>query len=426
MFFSNLAIHSLFNNRRQYISLFMVCLIGVSLILSAVSITDGMFSTVRYKARQYYGGDIQFLGGWDIGKTNADEEIEILREVLPHDVQIFKRLDHDAASFHFFFEGNSVRQRVLKGVNFDDEKDLFKLFKFSSGGAYSNDTHNSVIISKSLASRLGVQVGDEILLEGNTIYGSTNTITLVLSGIFQDTSLFGMYTSYLDIRALQQILLFPDNYVNRINFYYGDKQPTVQQIKALQAKLSEKFNMYPLTNNKQNFYDALNSPKDQPLYAIITLDANIVDLEVLIDAIKAVIILVTVILILIISIGIGSTYKVIVMKRITEIGTYRAIGMKPSGVTLLFVTETLFLLTVGFISGIIMTFIITFVLSRFDFSFIPAFDMFLMKGCLVPNYNVPKALGLMSIITVTTLISVLFTIRKAVHISPVGALATTN
>ena len=426
MFYSKLALKSLFINRRQYTSLFLVCLVGVALILSSVNLTDGMIKTVRYKARQYYGGDLQFLGGWELGKTNADEQINIIKKYVSNDVEIFKRVDWDASTCSIFFEGASVRQRRLKGVNFDDEKDLFKQFKFIEGTAASSPEHNTIIISQAIAKKLSCRVGDIITLQCQTIYGSTNTLLMQVSGIFQDTSLFGMYTAYLDIKALRSIMLFPDNYVNRINLFFSKSQPTAKQIKKLQENLSKDFHMFPLTEDKNEFYAALDSPKEEPLYALITLDANIKDLEVLIDAINSVIILTTTILVLIISIGIGSTYKVIVMKRITEIGTYRAIGMKPKGVTQMFTVETLFLLLLGFAAGILFSLVINFVISRFDFSFIPGFDMFLLQGHLIARYKVMKVTGILAIISVTTLLSVLFTIRDAVHISPVGALSTTN
>lgn len=426
MFYSNLALHSLFNNRRQYTSLFFVCLVGVCLILSTVTITDGMFKTTRYKARQYYGGDLQFLcdNQGDLGIYGADEYVDTIRNFIDDDTKIFKRIDYDAQRCTYFFEGESVRQRVLKGVDFDDEKDLFADFKFRDGGAYSLPDHNTVIISTAIADLLAVNTGDEITLQCQSIYGSTNTMSLVVTGIFQDTSLFGMYTSYIDIRALRTLIQYPDNYVNRINICYKNT-PSTSSIKRLQQDLSTVYNMYPLTEDKQEFYNAAYSIPEE-VHALVTLDANIKELEVLIDAIKAVVILVTTIIVLIISIGIGSTYRVIVMKRITEIGTYRAIGMKPDGVTRLFIAETFFLLLSGFIAGIILTLIVNTVVGSFDLSFIPAFDVFLMQGKLKAHYNILKAIGLLAVIAVTTIAFVLFTVKDLVHISPVGALATTN
>ena len=184
--------------------------------------------------------------------------------------------------------------------------------------------------------------------------------------------------------------------------------------------------MYKLTDDKNQFFAVLyDEAAPKPLFALITLDANIKDLQMLIDAIKAIVILITIILMAIISVGIGSTYRVIVMRRITEIGIYRALGMKPEGIRTLFLTETFFLLLAGCTAGILLSAAATGILARFNFSFIPAFDIFLTDGHLMPQVRLAKIATLLGTIIVTTLLSVLFTIRSAVHISPVGALATT-
>ena len=80
----------------------------------------------------------------------------------------------------------------------------------------------------------------------------------------------------------------------------------------------------------------------------------------------------------------------------------------------------------GFVAGAVFSLIINAILSRFNFSIIPAFDIFLINGYLQASFNLLKLLGFLAVIIVTTLLSVLFTIRNVVHISPVGALATTS
>lgn len=426
--YTKLSLRTIFYNAKQYRSLFAVCFVGIFIMLSTISITDGMLKAVRQKARQYYGGDIQFLGGTTLGTTEADEQQKELSKLVPDYVQIFKRFDYDAHQCMFFYEGASVRQRVAKGIDFDAEKDLLSSYTLAEGKAESNKEHNSIMISLPIAKKLGVHAGDMITVQMNTIYGKSNTMSMIVSGIFLDSSLFGMYTSYMDIRALRTITSYPENYVNRICLYYGKNSPSNKEIENLQSKAEKVFNMFPLCNDKNEFYNALlydrNVPK--PIFALIPLDSNIEELQNLIDAIKFIVVLIVAILVIIIAVGIGSTYRVIVIKRTTEIGIYRALGMKSSGIKKLFLIESSLLMLAGFVSGIILTLIATFILSRFNFSFIPAFDIFLSKSHLVPNYNILKTLGLLIIVCVTTLLSVLFTIRKVVHISPVGALATTN
>ena len=71
IFFSRIALHTLVNNRRQYVSLFSVCIAGITIMLSALWVTDGMLKAVHNKSKQYYGGDITLMGG-DINYSLGD------------------------------------------------------------------------------------------------------------------------------------------------------------------------------------------------------------------------------------------------------------------------------------------------------------------------------------------------------------------
>ena len=426
-FYAKLAVKSILQNTAQYRSLFAVCLFGVAIILASVLITDGMIQAVHQRAKLYYGGDLQFMGGTK-GFDIKEPEL-FLEKIRPHvakDVKFYKRFDYDARNSTFYYEGEKIRQRVFKGVDFGAEDELFKSFTFVEGGAFSSPEHNTMILSEPIAKRLGIHANDMITLQLYTIANYTNTINLVVTGIFQDASLFGMYTSYIDIQSLRTASGYSENYTNRICLNYGRRSPSRKEVIQLQEDLEKEFNMFPLTDDKQKFYNVLFddiSPK--PVYALITLDANIKDLQMVIKALSFVTLLVTVILVAIIAVGIGSTYRVIVMKRITEIGIYRAIGMKSFGVKKVFLFETAFLLLAGFSCGVIVSLAISTAVSYLNLSVIPAFDIFLTAGRLLPKFNPMKWLILLGIISVTTILSVLFTIRNVVHISPVNAFATT-
>jgi ABC-type lipoprotein release transport system permease subunit len=426
MFYITYAVRSLAERRRQYRSLFAVCVSAVCVILAVVFITDGMLGALQDKAKQYYGGDIQFLGGTDYRLDNADALVQTIKQYLPASVRIYNRFDYDGASTSYYFEGTEVRSRIIKGVDFTEEKELFSHFTFTEGSPAARQDHDTVLLSAPVAKKLGVHAGDSVTIFMQTIYGYNNTMNLVVSGIFQDSSLFGMYTSYMDIDALRNISGYPASYVNRICLYYPDREPTLADVEKLQHNLGMVLNMFPLPADKQQFYDAFSSGAwKKPLYALITLRANRQELSMLTGALNIIVLIIIIPLVLIVAVGIGSSYRVIVIKRTIETGTFRALGLRPSGVIKLFITESFFLLSAGFILGCLLSFIAVYILSRFNFSFIPAFDIFLTGGRILPFVNPLKLVIVLCIIFVTTLGSVLFTLHHLVHVSPVGALSAT-
>ncbi|MCR5047210.1 MAG: FtsX-like permease family protein, partial [Treponema sp.] len=341
------------------------------------------------------------------------------------------RYKKDSGDKSLFFEGISVKQRSLQGVNFSLEKKLFEKFNFVEGGIEERPNHDSILISEPVAKKLGVHIGDSVVLLTETPFGYQNTINLVVTGIFQDSSVFGMYTSYMDYPALMTALGWSQfstaelsfDFVDKICVYYPNGSPSEKELFRVQSELEKRFDMFPLKFDKKDWQD-YEVPEGKVVYALIPLIANVSDLQKLSKALRAIVALIVVMLVVIISVGISSTFRVIILKRAVESGTFRALGMKPSGLMALYFTEILLLLISGTAIGLAASLVIVKIASAYNLSFISGFDLFLTGGHLSPVFYAGEASALLAIIFVTTLGAVLFTLRKLVHISPVGALAT--
>ena len=146
----------------------------------------------------------------------------------------------------------------------------------------------------------------------------------------------------------------------------------------------------------------------------------------LIDAMNIISTFVILILMVIIMVGVSSTYRVIVMKRINEIGIYKAIGMKRLGIFSVLLSETSLLIFVGCVAGIIFSWILCWGISLFSFSFIPAFDIFLVNGNLSPKISFLQSLLISILVYVTTTFGVLLSVQKSVKMTPVDALGVTE
>lgn len=426
----NFAVKSLVNRARQYRSLFAVSAIGVFIMISVLMLADGMLDSMTEKMRQYYGGDFMILGGEkyqdeyydDYTIATSQEMIDVLKEIVHGKAQVSARYSKVNGDKSLFFEGVGVKQRTLQGVNFESERALFKKFTFVEGNSDARADCDGAVISLPVAQKLNVHVGDEVVLfyEDGSF---KNTVTLVVTGIFQDSSVLGMYTSYIDYKALMKLLSISLDLIDKICVYYPSGSPSPGEIQRVQNELEKRFKMFPLSYDKSDWQD-YDEEDDEIIYALIPLSANISELRKLSAALYAVVALIVTMLVIIISVGISSTFRVIVMKRAVESGTFRALGMKPSGLMLLYFTEVFVLLVSGSLIGFVLSLGVTKFISRFNFSFIAGFDLFLMGGHLVPSLYAGKLVFLTAVIFVTTLGTVLFTLRKLIHISPVGALST--
>ncbi len=428
MFAFKLGLRSLFFRRKQYISLLAVCIAGVGISLFCLFLMDGMLRSLSMKSKIYYGGDLQFIGGnGTLNFSNVDETIAKIEPVFPSNAIISPRYDFSAGNSALYFEGTGVRQRVIKGVDFTKEDQLFSQFTYVSGDAKSIAGTNGILLSDPIAKMLCIHTGDSVTLMLKNIRGYTNTVQLEVKGIFKDSSLFGMYTSYMDIDCLRLAYGCGHKEANRIGVFFPEQAPSSKDVASYQSSLEKLFTMFPQVTDKQLFYDKLLTGQlTGETYALITLFANLQDVRILIDAMHGIAAFIIIILILIIVIGISSTYRVLIMKRSNEIGIYKAIGMERKGIMHVLLSETLVLLVCGCAGGFLFAFILCKCISFWNLSFIPAFDIFLSNGILVPLIKfLPVAVISLTVI-VTTVFAVLFSVKKTVIMTPIEALAVTE
>ena len=428
MYQIKIALRSLLYRKSQYVSLFLVCMFGVAVSLASIAVSSGMMKSLRQKAKIYYGGDFALMcsvndDGLDI--YNCRESIELVKSVLPDNAIVTPRMDFDARYASYYFEGVQALQNTIKGVKFENENNLISSFTFVEGGTEGMANSNGVLISAPIAKMLNVHVGDEITFQLMTYNDYTNTVPIIVKGIFQDSSVFGMYTSYMDFDFLKKAYDRPENYANRICVNFPDTAVSEKDLRKFYDSLSTVLNMYPWVDNKNDYIDATEFFKTET-WGFIPLSANLNDVEIMELAMDAVITFIVVILTIIIIAGIGSTYRVLIMKRITEIGIYMAVGMKKRSIISTLLFESILLLVVGCIGGIILTGAFCSVLSLFDFSFIPSFDMFLEKGNLCPRLDVIKSVTVIISVIAFTVLAVLYSTLKSIKIMPVEALAVTE
>ena len=429
MYQTKIALRSLIYRKTQYVSLFLVCMFGVAISLAAFAISTRIIRSLNQKARIYYGGDFALMcsvndKGLEI--FNYEKSMELIKSVLPENAIVSPRMDFDARHSSYYFEGTQALQQTIKGVYFENEVELISSFKFVEGsGSDIEKNSNGVLISAPIAKMLNVHVGDEITFQLETYDDFFNTVQVEVKGIFQDSSVFGMYTSYMDFDFLKASYNRPKDFANRICVNLKKSKVTEKDLHKIYNSLSNVLNMFPWVDDKDDYLDATGCFKTET-WGFIPLSANLNDVEIMELAMDAIITFIVVILTIIIIAGIGSTYRVLIMKRITEIGIYMAVGMKKHSIVFTLLTESLLLLISGCIAGILLTGIFCSIISLFDFSFIPSFDMFLEQSNLCPRLDVIKSVMVIFSVIVATLLAVLYSTLKSIKIMPVQALAVTE
>ena len=280
-----------------------------------------------------------------------------------------------------------------------------------------------ILISEPIARLLKVRVGDDLLLLIPTLMGEKNTASVVVRGIFRDSSLFGYYTSYLDVDVLRNLVGMPKEFCTQIAIFFPGGRPSASLVNGLQRDLEGKFNFFPHLDRRQTFIEkAAQEKAPGSKYALLGLDANLDEVLQLLEAVYAVAFSLIAILLGVVLLGVSGSYRVIVYERTNEIGTMRAIGMQRGAAARLLMVEAAILAIIGSLVGGSLAWMAMRLIGAIDLSFIPSFDIFLRGGRIEASLPLGLAFALTGLLVATAVIAVAGPARHAARIDPSEAM----
>ncbi len=315
----------------------------------------------------------------------------------------------------------------MNGVDFREESPIFEQVTFVEGSYKPLQNRNrkwpGILVSEPAARLLKARVGDDLLLYIPTMSGQINTATVVVEGIFRDSSLFGYYTAYMDIEALRALVRFPEGQCTDIAVFFPHVHPGEQVAQSLQKALEARFPMLPLFPSLQGLWAYRDSTEwTGTKYAITPLEANLERVNDLLDAVRFIAYVLMGILAAVVFFGVTNSYRLTVFERRKEIGTLRALGMKRTSVVEFFLLEGLFL-TLGAVlvgSGLAILFLLG--LSAVDFTILAGFDIFLRGKRLQASPSFRAFSLSLGICLVAVLIALVKPTAQAASIPPVEAM----
>ncbi len=378
-----IALRNLLRQKARYRILGLAIAFGCAVITIVYGALGGMRQSLEEKAKIYYGGDFSILGNVknsDLEITDPQEVIDALEALPGRPVRASPRIDYRTNVF-LSFGGNSVHLRMVTGVAWDREERNFRTFNYVAGGPAGMKGSNGILISAPVAKMLRARIGDDLLLLVDTTTGQRNSASLTLRGIYKDSSLFGYYTSYMDIDYLRQAVLAAPGSATYVGGYYQRNEKAAFPLKRIQATLERTLPMFPLFAVKTELYATRDASDWKGVkYSLIGLGSHIAQINQVVEVITFLLFALACLLMGTVVLGVVNTYRVVVFERTKEIGTMRAMGMQRPIVVRLFLLEAGMLAVVASILGVAIGIGLLSLLSTIDLSWLPGFDVFLSNG----------------------------------------------
>ncbi len=206
-----LAFRNLLLQKKRYTLIFIAILLGFALITVLTGTAYGCMETVMIKAARYFSGHVSVTG-----YLHNDRNIEYPEGIISYIKEsslpirnVSKRTLYKGKEARLYFGGNSVRLRRQIGIDFESEWDEISGLPFLEGSIdemAGDKGVNGIFVSSAASRLLGARLGDNVTLYVKADNGQHNTATMIVRGIFNETSIFG-YATYLRNEDLNALLL---------------------------------------------------------------------------------------------------------------------------------------------------------------------------------------------------------------------------
>jgi putative ABC transport system permease protein len=291
---------------------------------------------------------------------------------------------------------------VAYGIDPSDEIRISDIHSQLVAGTYFGDTErNPIVLGRELAARLGVGLGDKIVLTAEDAQGSLSAGAFRIVGIFKTvSSTFDRTTAFVERGDLNRVFGL-NNGIHEIAVISSD----VHRIPSLTAELHARF----------------------PHLDVESWKTLAPELGLMTDTTLQFLYIFLVIVLLALAFGTTNTMLMGVMERVRELGVIIALGMRHRMIFLMIVLETIFLALVGGVIGIGLSIGTIAVLGRtgIDLSIVSrglaALDTSEVLHPALPAIAYP----LMALfVTLTAVIAALYPGMRAIRLDPVKAIRT--
>ncbi len=392
--------------RRSLVVIFSITL-AVLMIIFALSIMNGIIAQMLDNSISTKLGHIAITGKGFI------YNMRIENNYYPDDkITTALRNEKDIIAFAprikvfgMIRSGESSRGIMIMGISPKHENGVSKITEYTlhdeEGGFLDDPDTNDILISRSLADKLDVLVGDKVVLMLNNKDNEMEGIGLTVKGLFRTpVEEYDNSVVYMGITRLQTITNLGGN-ISEITIVTKNKEIA----DAVKVRLARSIN-----------YPALD------ILSWNDMAPNLVNAIKLMDQMLLIyyaIFFITVVF------SIANTLVMSIMERFHEIGVMKSIGTRPSQVFFIVMFEALNLGAVGLAAGLAtgMLMVLVFSFTGIDFSvFVDAMRQWGAGSIIYPFMTAKDLIITAVVVELTTIIAAIYPAVKAARIKPLDAL----
>lgn len=218
---------------------------------------------------------------------------------------------------------------MLLGVDPVAERDVTFIDRaIKEGQALAPGDDRNIVLGRKLAEKLGVRLGEKVVVMAQAADGSLGSAAYRLTGIFAtESEAFDNSIGYVTLPAAQHLLVL-DQRVSTLAVKLKDRDRLAVMVPALQRQF--------------------------PQYEVLAWSKILPEIEQMIGYIKVMTRIIVGIVFAVVALGVMNTLLMSVMERTREFGIMLAIGTSPAAVIRLVLYESFVLAIIGTLAGLLM------------------------------------------------------------------------
>lgn len=258
---------------------------------------------------------------------------------------------------------------------------------------------DQVIIGRQIANSLKLQVGDELVLIGQSVDGSIANDIYAVKGIIGDKADAARMNVYMSIDAARRYL-YMGPAAHEIALMTDSPGNAIKIAEHIEHALEdETLSVDPWQVVEVTFYNSMRADKE----------GNYVT---------------TAVVMAMVAIGVLNAVLMSVLERTREYGLLRAIGTRPSGVFWMIVVETMILGILSCIAGFLLSLPVMDYLNTSGFPIPPVEVGGMVMDAMVAEISVPVFLYPLALVLVTSFVVSLWPATHSARVTPVAALGS--
>lgn len=434
--FIGMAFRNVFRQKKRSFSLGLNYAIVTFILVLLFAFSQGAAVNIGTSLVKSQAGHITISGQYALGGRifngilRTPDISSAVKRVLGEGSVVLQRY---RVSSTLYYKGLSKRLSFV-GIDSSADTGLAGQMAFTAGSwaDYASDP-NGLILPQESAEYFGLSEGDEVVISTRTRFGAFNTGILKVRGIYRTDNFFlaGTLLTHFEFQRGLDLAL-PD--ASTTLYVYLPRAEGLAAKRDILAKAlaTQGFEVGGPKNDNEAIaavsaastkYEADKEGRDRVILTLSTLDEVLGLVKNVLAAVNAVGGIIALVMLFVIAGSIFINLRMSINERLREIGTMRAIGFESSGVTALFIIESVILSLIFSCAGAVLAVGLS-ALLRVTFAF-PAggnLGLFLDSGHLL---LIPRPADIAMVIGTIAVFSAIFSFfpaRKGGSIPPVEAL----